>query len=192
MLAMYLFCLIFGGGFLLVSLLGGGEGGDMDVDADLDAGVDHDTAASKIFSLRTLVYAIFGFGATGATLTALGYGTVPGLAMAGVGGVASGAIVSMLFTYLGRTDSGALASDADLIGRTGRVTLPLSADVPGTVVVERAERSVTLRALPHSSEAGDPRGWAAVVVVDIERGVARVAPLTEADVDLLPGAPPDE
>ena len=191
-LAMYLFCLVFGGGFLLVSLLGAGDSGDLELDVDLDADLEleahHDTAASKIFSLRTLVYAIFGFGATGAALTALGFGALPGLGLATLGGAASGTIVTALFGYVGRTSSGDPPSDAALIGLTGRVTLPLTANVPGTVVVERGGRRVSLRALPYGGESA-PEQWTAVVVVEIDRGVARVAPLTGGDAHLLPGAP---
>lgn len=197
MLAIYLFCLVLGGGFLLVSLLGAGDGGeldmdvDVDVDVDVDAGGDTDTAAAKIFSFRTLVYALFGFGATGSALTALGYGSLFTAGLAVVGGLLSGALVGALFNYLGRTSSGAAPSDADLIGLTGRVTLPLSRDVPGTVVVEQGGRRISLRALPHGSEGDDPESWVAVVVVEVDKGLVRVSPLTASETDLLPSGPDD-
>lgn len=189
MLATYLFCLVFGGGFLLVSLLGAGDSGDVDMevdlDADLDIDADHDTAASKIFSLRTLFYAIFGFGATGSALTALGFGPALTLGLSTVGGIASGAIVGALFNYLGRSSSGEVSKDLDLIGLTGLVTLPLTPEIPGTIMVERAGRRFSLRALPHGSTRGDPSEWRAVLVVEVDQGIVRVAPLDEEGPDLL-------
>ncbi|MGW8268224.1 MAG: hypothetical protein ACWGSQ_17795, partial [Longimicrobiales bacterium] len=64
----------------------------------------------------------------------------------------------------------------------GRVTLPIREGVPGKVVVERAGRRVELRALPHPSGSGDPSLWKRIFVVEMEKGVARVAPIEE---DLL-------
>jgi hypothetical protein len=91
----------------------------------------------------------------------------------------------MLFGWLRRTDSGGMAGDAHLIGLTGTVSLPLSATVPGTVILERGGRRVTMRALPHPGSADDPETWTAVVVVGVESGVARVAPLAPGEMDLL-------
>jgi hypothetical protein len=195
MLALYLFCFALGGGFMLVSVLGG-DGGDMELDADVDfdlageADAGHDTAASRIFSFRTLVYGLFGFGATGAALTALGSGFLPTLLFALAGGALSGALVGTVFRYLGSNESGAVPSDAQLVGLTGRVQLPLSQDRPGSVTIERGARRATFRALPHAGADGDPAAWSAVVVVDVEGGIVRVAPLDDADRDLLP-APGD-
>lgn len=192
MLALYLFSLIFGGGLLLLSLLGG-EGGEGELDLELDTAdlevegladageVDGGgEAAAKIFSLRSLIYALFGFGATGSLLTWLGVGTLPTAVTAVLGGLLSGALVSLVFGYLHRTDSGALPGDADLVGLPGRVVLPLGPGTShGAVVVERGGRWIRLRALPHSTADGDPEAWGRVVVVEVEGGVAQVAPLED-------------
>ena len=89
MLAVYIFSLVAGGGFLAVSLLGDVFGGHADVDfdgghiggdfggdavgdvgSDVDAHVEgYASHAAKIFSIRTLVYGLFGFGAVGTTLS---------------------------------------------------------------------------------------------------------------------------
>lgn len=189
MLALYLFCLVLGGGFLLVSLLGG-EGGDMEMDADVELGglddAGTDTAASRIFSFRTLVYGVFGFGATGAALTALGSSALGTLLFALVGGILSGALVGALFRYLGSTESGASPRDDDLVGLPAVVVVPLSAQGPGTVAVERGGRRVTLRALPHPGAGGRPEAWTQVVILDVEGSLVRVAPLEEDDMELLP------
>ena len=194
MLPVYLFSLVLGGGLLLLSLFSG-DGGDTDLaldagvdldlvegmDAALDAGeidASADTAASKIFSIRGLIYTAFGFGATGTLATVLGVAMIPAL-LSSVGvGVLSGALVGWVFDYLRRTDSGALLTDTTFKGLEGRVVLPLSAGSAGAVVVERGGREVLLRALPHgSAPEGDPGDWAKVMVVEVVEGVARVIPV---------------
>lgn len=200
MLALYLFALIVGGGFLLISVLGGGGEGDIDLDGGLDLGGDVDfggdleldgagevesgghDAASRIFSIRTVVYSLFGFGATGTTLTLLDVGFLTTLGFSTVGGFAAGLLVSLVFYYLVQTDSGQPPGDSSLIGLVGVVRLPLDRMTPGTIMVERDGRRFPLRALPHGADDEDPAGWSRVVVVEMEDGIARVIPLAlEAD-----------
>ena len=192
MLALYLFALVLGGGFLLLSVLGGGDA-DVDVDLDMDmegldgaaeAGGDGD-AASRIFSLRTAVYALFGFGATGTILAALGMGSLTTLPFSLLGGLGAALVVSLAFRFLRRTDSGAQAGEGSLRGLPGVVTLPLGTGSPGTVAVERGGRRITLRALPHPASRGEPRSWTRVVVVEMERGVALVSPLEPDEMEAL-------
>lgn len=187
MMAVYLFSLIVGGGLLLLSLFGG-EGGDLEIDGALDLDglgdaaelASADAAASKVFSLRSLIYATFGFGGAGALLTYLGAAAATTLVAAVVTGVLSGAMVSAVFGYLRRTDSGAKLGDQALEGLAGHVVLPIDADSPGAVVVVRGDRRLRLRALPHGTVLeGDPSEWDRVVVVEVEGGIARVAPLEE-------------
>lgn len=185
MVELYLFSLIVGAGLLLVSLFGGDAEVEADFDLDLDAGggadaidsgVDSDVAAFKVLSIRGLIYAAFGFGAGGFLAEVLGAGTVPSLATAIAGGVISGTMVTAVFEYLRRTNSGELPGEASLRGRTGRVTVAIGATSPGRIVVERGGREVTLRALPHSTAEGEPEGWSSVLIVEVEDGVARVTP----------------
>ncbi|MFC1662518.1 hypothetical protein ACFL3S_13865, partial [Gemmatimonadota bacterium] len=196
MVALYVFSLVLGGGFLALSVLGdllGGHGhveldsdlggfdghleldaggldmdaGGLDLDAggfdmdagglDLDAGgldmdaghLDVDTAhaelhadagslASKIFSIRALFYSLFGFGAVGTLLTFAWSGSpLLTAAFALTSGVASGSIINLAFGYVRRSESGVLQSEATYAGLQGRVTLPIKAEIPGAVVVER-------------------------------------------------------
>ena len=210
MYAAYVFSLVLGGAFLLVSVLGdvfGGDAGDMafdapDVDVDLDIHVDMDVdvhadvdvhgdvdahhgdmaLVSKVFSFRMMVYTLFGFGAVGWLMTQAGM--APGapltIGAAAVGGVASGTLVQTVFNYLKRTDSGGHTREDEFVGLPGVVTLPLGGSSPGNVAVEIGARRVTLRALPHGQADDDlVRGWRNVVVVEMERGIARVAPVEE-------------
>ena len=244
MVALYVFSLILGGGFLAMSVLGdllGGHGdvdvggdlggfdgnleldaggidfdaGGLDIDAggldldaggldldagglDLDAGhLDVDAAhaeldadagsfASKIFSIRTLFYSLFGFGSVGTLLTYFWSGSpIATAAFAVFSGFASGAVINTAFGYVRRSESGMLQTEASYAGVLGRVTLPIRPEIPGRVVVERGGRRVELRALPHPSGEGDPSAWTSVFVVEMEKGVARVAPVDE---DLLLGS----
>lgn len=244
MVALYVFSLILGGGFLAMSVLGDllGGHGDVDMDGDLggfdgnleleaggiefdgggldlDAGgLDLDTGgldmdgggleldaghidvdavhadldadaghfATKIFSIRTLFYSLFGFGSVGTILTYLWSGNplVTG-AFAIFSGFASGAVINSAFNYVRRSESGMIQSETTFTGVAGRVILPIRPEHPGRIVVERGGRRVKLRALPHSSGQGDPSTWTEILVVDMEKGVARVAPIDE---DMLLGS----
>ena len=224
MVALYVFSLVLGGGFLAMSAfgdlfgghgdvdfdsdLGGFDGGleldaggldmdagglDMDVgDLDMDVGhLDVDIAhaelsadaghlATKILSIRTLFYSLFGFGSVGSILTFVWTGDpllTAGFAIAG--GLASGAVINTAFGYVKGSESGVLLGEGSYAGVRGRVTLPIRAEVPGRVVVDRGGRRVKLRALPHPSGQGDPSTWTRVLVVEMEKGVARVAPIEE-------------
>jgi len=202
MTTIYVFCLVLGGGFLGLSLLGdlfgghtdvdlGGDGLDVHVDVgdaptDVHGGHDvdahHGGVAAKVFSIRTVISALFGFGAVGTLLTWMWGGASPVLT-AGLSlgtGVVSGWLINVAFAWVKRSESGALEGESTFEGHTGRVTLPIAGS-GGKVVVHIAGREVELRALPHPSalDRGDPSGWKSVVVVDMEHGVARVAPLDD-------------
>lgn len=216
MLAVYIFCFVLGGSLMAISVMGD-VFGDADVDLDidtpdfdleLDAGdVDFDaggadldvdpgdleldgeatTDAIKIFSIRTLIYTMFGFGAVGSLLSLLGAGNfLSVLAFAVAGGLLSGAVVTAVFNYLRRTDTGAQLPDTTFVGLSGTVTLPITEVSAGTVAVERGHRRISLRALPHpSADTEDPSTWSSVIVVEMEEGVARVVPVEE-DLALEP------
>lgn len=163
---------------------GGDVGGDLahfDVHAE-HAGLQADAGhfASKILSIRTIFYSLFGFGAVGTLLTFVWRGnSLLTTAFAVVGGIASGSVINAVFGYVKGSESGAVSAEVSFVGLQGRVVLPIRADSPGKVVVERGGKRVELRALPHASamNEGDPSTWKSVFVVEMERGVARVAPV---------------
>jgi hypothetical protein len=154
----------------------------VDVDHDVSGGAHASQVASKIFSIRTVTYTLFGFGAVGTLLTyvlpATSSVTTAGFALAG--GVLSGTLINVAFGWVRRSESGAVEGEDALVGHSGRVTLPITSS-GGKVVVERLGHSVELRALPHPSalDQGDPSTWKAVVVVEMRRGVALVAPVSQ-------------
>jgi len=160
------------------------------VDVDMSQAGVHDVdashAAAKIFSIRTITYALFGFGAVGTLRTFLwsGSSALLTLVLALITGVVSGVLVNVVFGWVKGSESGILEEESSYAGLTGRVRLPIVGS-SGTVVVEKGGRSVELRALPHPSAKGegDPAAWTSIFVVEMRKGVALVAP---AQQDLLP------
>lgn len=184
MFSVYIFSVLVGGGFLALSVFGDFLDGmdiDVDVDAELDAGFGADVA--KLLSMRTVVYALFGFGATGAILHWLWGGGSPGLTatVAGVTGVASGALISTAFRYLRRTDAGAALGERSFVGLTGQVSMEIAPEGAGTVKVVRGERRYSVRARldPAEAERGALGPGQSVVVVGMADGVATVVPVDE-------------
>ena len=186
MLTAYIFCLVVGGGLLALSFFGDFLEGDVDADGALeiegDVDVDADGADfTRLFSLRALVYALFGFGAAGAALHAIWAGGRPGLTavVAGGMGLASGALINTVFGYLRRTESGTIEGEDSLIGLRGQVRMAITEGGIGEVRIESGSRRFRMRAraddlegVGMTLETGRP-----VVVVDVKEGVALVAPM---------------
>lgn len=201
MFPVYIFSLVLGGLFLVVSLFGDVVDADADLDLDLDADASDlvdagdafdatdaadATHATKIFSIRGMIYALFGFGAVGSILTWLDMGGLWTLTAAAAGGLLAGAAITLLFNWVRSSDIGHRGGDAGFVGLRGRVAMTLGPTRPGEIVVERGARRVKLRALPHASTNSDPAGWESVFVIEMEEGIARVAPIDEDELALEP------
>ena len=186
MLTAYIFCAVVGGGLLALSLFGDFLDGDVDADGAFEIEGDFDTSLdgadfTKLFSLRAIVYTLFGFGAAGTVLHAIWSGGRPGLtaAIAGGMGIASGALISTVFAYLKRSESGTMEGEESLVGLGGEVRMAITEGGLGEVRIESGSRQFRMRARADdvegagmTLEAGRP-----VVVVDVKEGVALVAPL---------------
>lgn len=212
MAQVYLFFLVLCGGLALLSILGdfmdtdvgdvdadfdadvdGGFDGDLDadIDAEADADVDADTGAEKIFSIRGLLYTLFGFGLTGTLLTTAGS---PAAAPATIGisagsGLAAGWLVTKLLSWIRSSEAGQRVSDATFEGHPGRMTIPMAPEgETGRVRVHRGERTYDLKALPHpgASPSTDPAEWERVMVIEVREGVAFVTPVDEEGFPLEP------
>ena len=186
MLTAYIFCLAVGGGFLALSFFGDFLEGDVDVDTDVDVGdgldaAFHGVGIAELFSIRSIINAIFGFGAAGTMLHLLLGGSQPGLTavIAGGTGLASGALISTVFGYLKRTETGALRGEDSFVGLTGEVSLEIVPGSSGTVTVRRGDRRVRIRARVADSYADTEalRAGHPVVVVDMKDGIASVSPV---------------
>jgi hypothetical protein len=180
MFSLYLFALIVGGALLLFSLFGGSDHGDSDFGHD----VEHSPA--QWLSIRTLMYFLFVFGGVGAILSKTwSPATAPivfGISL--LSGAGMGAAVSAAFAYLRRTDSGYRDTDDSFIGLTARVTVPLAPGRPGKVLVSRGDRTFDLLAQPYDRTAGDRPlpDWKDVIIVEMTRGTAIVAPVDDPAV----------
>lgn len=176
MLTAYLFSALVGGGLLAFSLSGFGDSSSHDF-AGHDAGADH--SPFKFLSIRTATYFLFVFGGVGAVLTWAWQDSVALIAaLATVSGLGVAALASALFQYLARTHSGDRQSDESFVGLSGRVTLPISPDGMGKVVVQRGDRSYELLARPFDTRT-PPATWKSVVVVEMRRGTAIVSPVDD-------------
>lgn len=176
---LYLFSLVVGGGLLLLSMLGNVLGGDLPHDAGIDA--DLDGGGTKLLSLRTATYFLFGFGGVGTALSWLWEGEGAGLAfgLALGSGTVLGGLASLVFRYLRASESGAQETEASFVGLLGTVTVPLSEHGMGKVLVHRGTRVIELMARPHGGGGAGTEQWTQVVIVEMERGTALVAPYSE-------------
>jgi len=192
MFSLYLFALIVGGGLLVFSLIGGhdshhgdvGHFGGGHVGGGHVGGGHHDVHGHnpvQWLSLRTLTYFLFVFGGVGAILTKTWHvATMPLiLLLSVVAGLGIGALVSMTFKYLSKTDSGIRDTEDSFVGLTGRVTLPIGSSGMGKVLVQRGDRTFELLARPLDASAKGVTNWKAVIVVEMNRGTAMVAPLDD-------------
>ncbi len=185
MLTAYISCFAVGGVLLAMSLFGDFLDGDADLSVDAGA-ASAAGAVSAIFSVRTIIYAVFGFGACGVALHLLWDGDRPlGAGLAAVGtGLVSGALASVVFRYLRGTEAGTIEGEEAFVGQTGRVALEVGPDSPGLVRVRRGARRVRVRARLAAADtaAHALREGREVVVVEMKDGVAAVTPV---DVKLL-------
>jgi len=186
MLTAYIFCLAIGGGFLALSFFGDFLEGDVDLDTGLDVGADLDAAAhgsgiAQLFSIRAVIYSLFGFGAAGSLLHAFWGGGHPVLtaAVAGGTGLASGALITAVFGYLKRTEAGTMRGEQSFVGLTGEVSLEIGPGSRGAVAVRRGDRRIRIRARAAETwpadqplAAGEP-----IVVVEMKDGIAAVSPV---------------
>lgn len=183
--ALYWFALIVGVGMFLVSI-GADFLGDMDVHADADTDlhieadhdVDHGAEGFRILSVRNATYFLFAFGVSGVLLSWMWGGTRSVLTaiVSLLLGFAGGSISSIAFGWVRKTESGAMLDDRSWIGLQGRVTLRLTQGGTGKIEILRHGRQHELLARPFDAEPDRPEEWTDVMIIDMQQGVALVAP----------------
>lgn len=173
MLTLYIFALVVGAGLLAFSMFG--HSGDADLHLDHGSG---ESSPFEWLSLRTAIYFLFVFGGVGTVLTKTWHSaTAPiVLMLAGAAGLGVGAVVSAAFAYLRRTGSGDRQSDESFLGLAGTMTIPFGPGGSGKVLVTRGDRTYELLARPFDAARADAQVWRTVVVLEMQRGVAIVAP----------------
>lgn len=197
MLALYLICLIFGGVFLIVTLMSGSDidsdidihgdfSGDLnadlstDLDGDLstDADVDGEGLADavKFLSFRNIVFFLAFFGLSGVCLTLLKTSAVISLITSVVMGAFAGLLVHKLMHYLKRTESGSTMNLRSIEGTKAKVVIGLSRQRLGKIAIHTGEQF--LQVLAKVAEESDKDHFSPgeiVTVVRIEGDLALVA-----------------
>jgi hypothetical protein len=178
MIEIFLFCLIVSGGLLSLSVVAD----VFDLDAAHHEIPDTDGHSLNLLSVRTTLYFLFAFGGVGTVLSWAWKGRAEALVLilAALAGLTTAYIAALLFRYLRRTESGGRAAGEDgFVGLPATISVPLSHEGAGKVVVQRGERSFELIARPHEPAAMEPRRWSSVVIVEMRQGVALVAPVDD-------------
>lgn len=196
MIWLYIAATIFGGTFTLAMLAGGldfdgdveldfDSDFDLSTDLDLDGGLDSDGgfagAAGDFFgsllSFRSIVFFATFFGLAGLVFNLFDYTEpVPLVSALGLGAVAA-VINGQLFSWIKKNEASSQISNRALTGARATVVLPLGTDRKGRIKAELEGETTFMVALPHSDKTDRFDVGDAVVVVEIENGTARVAPL---------------
>jgi len=147
MVALYIMSLIVGGGLLVLSLVAGGEVGE----AEAFEGGGSEGSPGSALPLASMFFWTFFlafFGLTGVLLSLLagGAGTVLTVLLAVGMGVGAGLIASHVLRGLGRSEVDSSVRPTDLVGRLGRVVVPVGKEQPGKIRVELKGRTVELLA----------------------------------------------
>lgn len=192
LLGPYIAALLFGGVLLAISLFaGGGDDADGDADAHHDHGGGGDAIGSFLStfgSMRFWTFFLAFGGGTGVALTAAGLpGPVTLAAALGMGGVIGG-FAAFAFRYLGRNQLSSTLSADDWIGKSCRVTVPVSADRPGKVRIELDGEVKELLARAAGSADGDMAVGDDVLIVEMADGIAKVTP-NRPDAERRKGVP---
>ncbi|MXW97014.1 MAG: hypothetical protein F4Z89_00180 [Acidimicrobiaceae bacterium] len=171
---LYAFMLFAGAPVLLWFVFSGG-------DADMDAGAEVDGLGDvfSVIPLSSIAFVATFFGATGLVSEWLGTGAVFTLLLAVVVGVLAGVINSAAFAYLRRSEASSDVSDREIEGSIARVSLPMSNERRGRIVLTVAGARTQMTAAPIDPlDAGKAiEAGARVIIVRIEGGVALVTRL---------------
>lgn len=172
MLSLYIAALVFGGGLLALSLLGGhDDAGHGDADhADGDHG-DH----TIFVSLRFWTFLLGFGGATGLLLTLLSIPAGITAAVAGTLGVVFGFIASWSVRTLSRSQHSSSFGMADWEGRNARVIVPVSAERMGKIRLQLEDEVKEVLATANAAD-GELGVGTDVIVAGMENGVALVTP----------------
>jgi membrane protein implicated in regulation of membrane protease activity len=135
--AIYLGSLLFGGVLIAASAFGGADhGGEIHGGGDAGHGGSHDqnqgSAWISLFGLRFWSFGTTFFGITGLVLRAIGSSALAPLVSAGVG-VAAGLGASAAFRRLTGETVGQVRDAAALVGREGKLLLPVARGQRGKV-----------------------------------------------------------
>lgn len=139
MLAAYLCALVASVGIFVLQLAhGADQDHEVHDDHDHDDGDEHSARPwTLLISVRFWSFALLAFGLVGTALTLLQLtGPVVAGAIAVVMGVTSGLATALLLRWLRRSSPSSHATSSDVVGRVGRVLVPIEGGARGKVRVE--------------------------------------------------------
>ena len=189
MMTLYVVCLVFGGIFIVVTLLFGSDAdgdldfdGDVDMDADLDVDGDIDvvegegvTEAIKFFSFRTFVFFSAFFGLTGVVFTWLNIFPLLTFAMAMLIGIFAATLMYKTLAHLMQNEVEGTINLDSLVGMSARVILDLSKQQRGKIAVEVQGNLLQLLAkIAEEAERDSFRQGDTVIVLRVQDGTAFV------------------
>lgn len=170
MTGLYIFFLAIGAPLLLwMVFVGDSDGGD---GFGFDADGDGDMTVVPLSAVAAFMATFGGIGVIG-QLTGAGF--VATLVLAIVLSLAVGYASHRLFKWIKAPGASSEVTDAELEGKIARVSLPISGEYRGKIVLDMAGAREQMTAAPadgSSMGVGEP-----VVIVRIEQGVALVAPM---------------
>ena len=129
---------------------------------------------STFASLRFWTFFFAFGGATGLALTILGLPTVVTAIAAGVMGGVAGGFAAWAFRYIAKNSLSSSLSSEDWIGRTAKVTVPVSPVRPGKILITFDNEVKELLALSAGESDGAIGVGEEVLIVSMTDGVAKV------------------
>ncbi|MEZ5247406.1 MAG: NfeD family protein [Acidimicrobiales bacterium] len=169
MSGLYLFFLAVGAPLLLwMVFVGDSDGGD-------GFGLDGDSELT-VLPLSAIAAFMATFGGIGVIGELTGAGFLATFVLAIVLALGVGYASHRLFKWIKTPGASSEVTDAELEGKIARVSLPISGEFRGRIVLDVAGAREQMTASPFDGSAidvGEP-----VVIVRIEHGVALVAPMT--------------
>ena len=165
MTGLYLFCTAVGVPLLIwFAFVGDGDDGGGDGDGPLG-----------FLSVATLSFAMAFFGLSGLAFGALGAASALTFMVAAIVGVLAAVLNSWAMRWLRHNSTSSEVADSDLEGTIAAVTLPISAEHRGKIILTKAGAREQMTASPVGATTID--SGEQVVIVRVERGVALVTPL---------------
>lgn len=165
MTGLYLFCAVLGVPLLIwFAFVGEGDDGGGDGDGLLG-----------FLPVATISFVLGFFGLAGLFFGSFGAASAITFMLAIVTGVLAGVLNTSVMRWVKRNSTSSDVMDADLEGTIANVTLPISADHRGKIVLTKAGAREQMTASPVGDTTID--SGEQVVIVRVERGVALVTPL---------------
>jgi len=148
--------------------------GDADADGFGETGTDGSLIA---ISLSTMAFIVGFFGLAGLLLESTGASAITALLAAIASGVGAGVLSSKVMKWVRVSGASSDVSDASLNGVVAKVSLPISAEHRGKIILTKGGAREQMTAAPADGSLID--AGQDVVIIGIERGVAVVAPIPD-------------